>query len=434
MKSENVITSKEQALEIDMDKVPIDDFWNNGIKSEAKMHSIHIYPAKFPAFIAEKAIEHAKERVGNILCVSDIFCGCGTVALEAYRHSIDFWGCDINPVATMIAQVKSSSYQVDAIERNYKRIKQHIINIKLSEDEAYDFADMRLKYWYSKEQYFDLLKIKESIDILPKSKYKRAFICLFSSILKPTSKWLTKSIKPQIDPQKVPVKPMDAFDGAVKRFQKIVASEKHDYEAQVKIENCNFLTKKKLPTVDLIITSPPYVTSYEYADLHQLSSLWLEYTDDYTELRKGTIGSVYNSEDYYFDLMDLNATARRVVAALYESPSIGNAKTKSVARYYVDMQQSVKKSYEMLSPRGSAYFIIGDTEYKGIRIENGKHLIESLINCGFRKVTVSKRMISKKNLSPYRDESGKFSSDHTQRKVYHEEYVIIAYKNAGVSL
>ena len=27
--------------------------------------------------------------------------------------------------------------------------------------------------------------------------------------------------------------------------------------------------------VDLIVTSPPYVTSYEYADLHQLSSLWL---------------------------------------------------------------------------------------------------------------------------------------------------------------
>ena len=30
------------------------------------------------------------------------------------------------------------------------------------------------------------------------------------------------------------------------------------------------------PIVDMIITSPPYVTSYEYADLHQLSSLWLD--------------------------------------------------------------------------------------------------------------------------------------------------------------
>jgi hypothetical protein len=30
-------------------------------------------------------------------------------------------------------------------------------------------------------------------------------------------------------------------------------------------------------SVTLVITSPPYVTSYEYADLHQLTSIWLGY-------------------------------------------------------------------------------------------------------------------------------------------------------------
>lgn len=33
--------------------------------------------------------------------------------------------------------------------------------------------------------------------------------------------------------------------------------------------------------VDLLVTSPPYVTSYEYADLHQLSLIWLRFGDDY---------------------------------------------------------------------------------------------------------------------------------------------------------
>ena len=33
-------------------------------------------------------------------------------------------------------------------------------------------------------------------------------------------------------------------------------------------------------SISLIVTSPPYVTSYEYADLHQLTALWLEYTKD----------------------------------------------------------------------------------------------------------------------------------------------------------
>ena len=30
-------------------------------------------------------------------------------------------------------------------------------------------------------------------------------------------------------------------------------------------------------SVNLVLTSPPYVTSYEYADLHQLALLWLEH-------------------------------------------------------------------------------------------------------------------------------------------------------------
>jgi len=44
-------------------------------------------------------------------------------------------------------------------------------------------------------------------------------------------------------------------------------------------------------TVDLIITSSPYVTSYEYADLHQLSTIWLNLVDDLKEYKKNFIGT-----------------------------------------------------------------------------------------------------------------------------------------------
>ena len=44
-------------------------------------------------------------------------------------------------------------------------------------------------------------------------------------------------------------------------------------------------------SVDMIITSPPYVTSYEYADLHQLSTLWFEYTDDLAKIKKSFVGT-----------------------------------------------------------------------------------------------------------------------------------------------
>ena len=86
-------------------------FWNSSTEKELKIHRIHAYPAKFPAFITTKALEYANNQSHRVELIADIFCGCGTTAFEAKRNNIDFWGCDINPVATMIAKTKSLKYQ-----------------------------------------------------------------------------------------------------------------------------------------------------------------------------------------------------------------------------------------------------------------------------------------------------------------------------------
>ena len=56
--------------------------WNFSKNKEFLMHKIHSYPAKFPAFIAENAFEYAEKEGVNLNRIADVFCGCGTVALE----------------------------------------------------------------------------------------------------------------------------------------------------------------------------------------------------------------------------------------------------------------------------------------------------------------------------------------------------------------
>ena len=46
-------------------------------------------------------------------------------------------------------------------------------------------------------------------------------------------------------------------------------------------------------SIDLIVTSPPYVTSYEYADLHRFHLLWLDILRELLEFRKKIIGSIF---------------------------------------------------------------------------------------------------------------------------------------------
>lgn len=424
----NLMIQIDNLREIDFESIPIDSFWNTGDEKELKMHRIHSYPAKFPAFITTKALEYAQKNSINTEIIADIFCGCGTVAFEAKRCNIDFWGCDINPVATMIAQAKSHKYQPDKLDKYFNIIidKYNQINVDYT---CYEFANERLKYWYDKENYEDLLRLKSAINesIPLKSKYYRLFfLCAFSNILKPTSKWLTKSIKPQVDPHKIPTDVIQAFKEQYE-FMK-AANEESDLVGK---SSTNIVTKNLLdpllnkPKVDMIITSPPYVTSYEYADLHQLSSLWLDFADDYRKLREGSIGSLHHVYNFERELKRLNNTGTHIVFRLIDQHK---NKARSVAKYFLDMQHVAESCYLMLNDGGIALFIIGNTEYKGVRINNVLHLAESLKDSGFNEIYVTKRKISNKILTPYRDDQGRFTTDDDGRKIYSEEFILIGRK------
>ena len=416
-----MVTLKE-GYDIDYNAINIDDEWNDSEKIELRMHTIHAYPAKFPAFIASKAFEYARNEGVDINKVADIFCGCGTVALESKLHNYDFWGCDINPVATLIAKTKSSDYDVEQLERYYIIIEQNVNLIEI-EDDAYKKANERLKYWFTEKSYIDLLKLYNTINLMVDNEnYKDSFQCIFSSILKASSKWLTKSIKPQVDPNKKEVDVWECFSKQYKKFLKAV-KELGDSESRIEIICQNFLTCEELPKVDLVITSPPYVTSYEYADLHQLSSLWLKYTDDYRKLRKGSIGSIYYSKESLVDISKLNNTGRKIVELLIKN-NCSKAKARSVARYYLDMQEAIKKISLMLNDGEMVFFVIGDTEYKGVKILNSEHLVETLYKEGFSDIKIGKRTISKGICVPFRDDNGKFSKDKSKKKIYHEEFII----------
>ncbi|MFA7173598.1 MAG: class I SAM-dependent methyltransferase [Kiritimatiellia bacterium] len=363
----------------DFESVPIDPFWNTGIQKEQKMHRIHAYPAKFPAFITTKALDYAQNSVGlQPERIADIFCGCGTTALEAKRNSIDFWGCDINPVATLIAKAKSRKYQPGRVQNYFNKIVTAYDQASIAD--TYDHAPERLKYWYSQKQYNQLKHLKTII-------FKKQYQFMLK------------------------------------------ANEEIEYLGNTitDIVTGSFLDDSwDIPAIDIIITSPPYVTSYEYADLHQLSSLWLESVDDYRVLRNGTIGSRHHDYNFNKEVKRLNLTGLKIVTHLLDQHK---SKARSVAKYFLDMQRVAQKSFSILNEKGVALFVIGNTEYKNVRIDNAKHLSKALLDAGFAKISVTKRKISNKILTPYRDKYGRFTSNSNSRKVYSEEFIIIGRKN-----
>ena len=407
-------------------------FWDFADDREDPIHRIHSYPAKFPAFITTKALQYAKDRGVRVHTVADVFCGCGTTAVEAKKKGIDFWGCDINPVATLIAQVKARDYRDATLVRYFTEIKDVFSSVS-ADEEDYKLVNDRIRYWFEDQNIDDLLRLQKAIRLIVpcNSKYRKFFLCAFSNILKSTSKWLTKSIKAQVDPNKSRHDVMEAFESQIQLMQKAYKSSMDAFTRKknhkTSIVTKDFLsTRLKKPVADLIVTSPPYVVSYNYADIHQLSALWLGYATDYRDLRKNMIGNQYGVKpptDAY--LSNLCSSSTETYRDLLQ---VDRGKAASVVRYFMDLQKTTIQCWHLLNHEGLAIFVIGNTEYKGVTIDNAGHLKKCMERSLFKDVEVIKRKVSLKIMTPYRDSKGRFTRDSSERKVYNEEYVVIGKK------
>ncbi len=423
--------NQQKIEDINFSNLEISSFWSSSSSRELKMHKIHAYPAKFPAFLVGRAIEYSnsKCKAHKIDTIGDIFCGCGTTALESSLNNVDFVGFDINPVATLIARVKSKRYDIKKLKRIFEDIlSQYSKQNTITPNRIY--FNERINYWFEEPQIRKLYRLLNSINSIPSQKYREFFLVAFSNILKPTSRWLTKSIKPQIDPDKVSSDVIEAFCKQVNFMLKASAELVKNYSINKrkpvsKIENKNFLKTKSKNCVDLIITSPPYVTSYEYADLHQLSSLWLGFTSDYRDLRKGSIGSIHNITEKEKG-NELNNVGKGIISELNQ---YDRKRSKSVSKYFVDLSTSIKRSYEFLRPGGRVVFVIGNTQYKGVEVNNAAYLLECLNQNGFEDLEIFKRKITGKILTPYRDEKGRFKGSKTSKEIYDVEFIISASKS-----
>lgn len=109
---------------------------------------------------------------------------------------------------------------------------------------------------------------------------------------------------------------------------------------------CTDARKMPCPTesVDLIVTSPPYVTSYEYADLHQLPLYWLGYLQDLSQFRQKFIGSMYRKRE--------NGNIHSNLAEKIIKDLGNNKKGLEVKYYFADMYEVFGEMYRILKPRG----------------------------------------------------------------------------------
>ena len=72
--------------------------------------------------------------------------------------------------------------------------------------------------------------------------------------------------------------------------------------------------------------------------------------------------------------------------------------------------------------------MIGNTNYRGVDIDNKIFLHQCMKRNGFQKIKIFPRKISLKILTPYRDSKGRFTGNVGNKEVYKNEFVLIGRK------
>ena len=361
--------------------------------------------------------------------MADVFSGCGTTLVEAKIHGRLSFGVDINPVADIVARSKIKPFSPTKIENEFENLQKNITINKIVN--GFKFNE-RITYWFGEEEKIKLEALLWNIEQIENKDVRVFFYCAFSNILKNCSIWLQKSIKPTRCFNKIPKEPISEF---IRQVKKMLKGNEEFYEI---LKNSNRLTifskiycqdaknvKIKSETIDCIITSPPYVTSYEYADVHQLTAYWLRYTKNLNDFRKKFVGSVHKSKS------DLNFGSD-IAYDIYKSLKEKNAKqASSTAAYFSDMLKVFEEMHRILKPKGRVCIVIGNTKLKGVEILNAEVFVQQLENSNFKVFSIAKREIPSKNLPSTRSKkTGRFTKIGAEDVVivYPTEYIIVAEK------
>lgn len=394
-------------------------------------HGYHRYPAKFiPQLVRQLVEEYSMP--GDRIC--DPFGGCGTTLVEAKLANRLSFGYDINPVAVMITRTKITAIYPEALSKRSAYWKDELEkSAHVTEEISLPPNSDRLLYWFGETNLKRLIQIKSILNKETDPAIRRFFFCCLSHVLKNCSYWLTTSTKPQKDREKIPESPDNAF---VSHLSRMIRRNAEFYEEIQKFkpdEPPAFMYKadaQHLPVpancVDLVVTSPPYSTSYEYPDIHQLTALLFGFCETLRDFREGFIGCKTGDLHRDEDLTDSKAS-KAIARLRIADARLGDA----INSYFVDMNHVYSEMYRVLRKGKRACIVIGDTELRGVQIPNAEVAIHQMRKVGFVLEKKIQRPVPGRVLAPYRDKhNGRFTSagNSEAKKIYSHEYILILRK------
>ena len=194
-------------------------------------------------------------------------------------------------------------------------------------------------------------------------------------------------------------------------------------------------------TIDLIVTSPPYLNNYDYADRTRLETYFWGYHESWaditrevrdhlvmaatTQVRMSSMSDVIELPGIRQADERLRAELMEIIARLRDMRSVKSGKKTYdyvVAGYFEDMLQVLEGAHSVLKPGGHFALVLGDSAPYGVHVPTEEIVGRLALAMGFASYDVEQ----------LRTRGGKWGHNPQRHKVPLRESVLTVEKYLGM--
>jgi hypothetical protein len=245
----------------------------------AHVHGFHAYPARAHPVTARRLVEAFAPEKGLVF---DPFAGSGTILIEAMLAGRNALGTDLNPLAVMLARAKAHPRKPEAAAALLEAAKEVAAfadarrKAKLGATRRLAQVDVSL---FTPHVLLELDGLRAGIEKAP-PEARPDLQLVFSSILVKLSPKRGDTSDETVEKRIAAGYPARLFvkktEELVERFKSFAALLPQPFpRSRVVLDDAGSLTKIEADSVDTVITSPPYVATYDYIAHHELRMRWL---------------------------------------------------------------------------------------------------------------------------------------------------------------
>jgi len=379
----------------------------------APIYNWFTYPAGYSYKLVEEKIK--EHNLGKNSWIIDPFVGSGTTSMAAKLAGVNSIGIEAHPFVYQIAKTKTFwEFDLKKLREDIKSFTERIMSAKSRDWEKVNL-DGKPELLFKCYPTATLKKLYFILALIERSKYSEETKNFFRTGLTHTLRTVSTAGTgwPYIAPTKYQGKKIarDVFSTYIPRIEKMLADIEHirtlkypKTKTNIVLGDSRNLSDIKANSIDLLVTSPPYLNNFDYADRTRLEMYFFGHAKTWGEITKKVrnklmIAATTQVSKEKFDREYLNQAIKKTCPELYTTlvDTINTLSKRKlvkggkknydfmVAGYFNDIFATLQQLARVMKKGSASVWVLGDSAPYGVHIPTEKYIGELALGLGFKK-------------------------------------------------